>query len=254
MPIRTSKEAPRFQGSASGLERYIEDIELLCADRQKSGDAELIRWAIYYTDEKSSDTWVATRDALESPKTWEDFKKAIQDIYPEAQPDRRHTISALRAITDRFQAQGVNSEMVLAEYFREFSSTANYLVSKHRMTKCEASILFISSFPKEFRADITTQLTIKCPDVCPDDGYNLKDMDSAAQFVSYYPASSDTSASLSSHDVQLCSTDPRPHCCSVSSDTDTASNICCPAVHASPAILRLPLLWCLRTHHARVSG
>ena len=62
MPIRTSKEAPRFQGSASGLERYIEDIELLCADRQKSVDAELIRWAIYYTDEKSSDmTFVSRR-------------------------------------------------------------------------------------------------------------------------------------------------------------------------------------------------
>ena len=65
--------------------------------------------------------------------------------------------------------------MVLAEYFCEFSSTANYLVSKHCMTKCEASM---STFPKEFRANITTRLTVKCPDVRPDDGYNLKDMDS----------------------------------------------------------------------------
>ena len=70
--------------------------------------------------------------------------------------------------------------MVLAEYFCEFSSTANYLVSKHCMTKREASM---STFPKEFRANITTRLTVKCPDVCPDDGYNLKDMDSTAQFV-----------------------------------------------------------------------
>ena len=108
MPICTSKEAPRFQGAASGLECYIEDIELLCANHQKSGDVELIRWAIYYTDEKSSDTWAMTCDALDNPKTWEDFKKAIQDIYPEAQPNRWHAISALCAITDRFQAQGVN--------------------------------------------------------------------------------------------------------------------------------------------------
>jgi hypothetical protein len=183
MPICTSKEAPRFEGAASGLDHYIEDIELLCADHQKLGDAELIRWAIYYTDEKSSDTWTATRDVINNPKTWEDFKKAIQDIYPEAQPNRRHTISALCAITDHFQAQGVNAETVLAEYFREFSSTTNYLVSKHRMTKRKASILFISAFPREFRADITTRLTIKCPDIRPDDGYDLKDMDSAAQFV-----------------------------------------------------------------------
>ena len=82
MPIRTSKEVPRFQGAASRLEHYIEDIELLCADRQKSGDAELIRWAIYYTNEKSSDTWVATRDALESPKTWEDFQNLFKISTP----------------------------------------------------------------------------------------------------------------------------------------------------------------------------
>ena len=49
-----------------------------------------------------------TCDALDNPKTWEDFKKAIQDIYPEAQPNRWHAISALCAITDHFQAQGVN--------------------------------------------------------------------------------------------------------------------------------------------------
>ena len=38
-------------------------------------------------------------------------------------------------------------------------------------------------FPVSVRPDITTQLMIKCPDVRPDDGYNLKDMMNAMQFV-----------------------------------------------------------------------
>ncbi len=183
MPIRTSKEAPRFQGVASSLQRYLEDIEMICEDRQRSGAAELIKWAIYYTDEKSSETWTATKDALTEPNTWEDFKKAITEIYPEAQPDRRHTIAALRAITDRYSAQAIMSETSLAEYHREFSATAQYLISKHRMTRREASILYMSAFASGIRPDITTRLTIKCPDVRPDDGYDLKEMNSAAQFV-----------------------------------------------------------------------
>ena len=183
MPIRTSKEAPRFQGVASTLERYLEDIEMICEDRERSGDAELIKWAIYYTDEKSSETWTTTRDALTSPKTWADFRTAISEIYPEAQPDRRHTIAALRIITDRYSSQAITSEAKLAEYHREFSATAQYLMKKHRITSREASVMYMSAFASEIRPDITTRLTIKCPDVRPDDGYDLKEMNSAAQFV-----------------------------------------------------------------------
>lgn len=183
MPIRTNKEAPCFRGTAAGLERYLEDIELLCEDRQRSGDDELIRWAVYYTDEKSSDTFTAARDALSDPKTWDAFKEAIAEIYPEAQPDRRHTIAALHAVSDRFSAQIIASETTLAEYYREFSGTAQYLIGKHRMTRREASIMYMSAFPPELRPDITTRLTIKHPDTHPDDGYDLKDMNSAAQFI-----------------------------------------------------------------------
>ena len=183
MPIRTNKEAPCFQGSAAGLERYLEDIEMLCEDRQRSGDAELIRWAVYYTDEKSSEIWSTARDTLSDPKTWDAFKKVIANNYPEAQPDRRHTIAALYAISDRFSAQTVASETTLAEYYREFSGTAQYLIRKRRMTRREASIMYMSAFPSELRPEITTRLTIKHPDVHPDDGYDLKDMSSAAQFI-----------------------------------------------------------------------
>jgi len=183
MPIRSSKEAPRFQGVASSLARYLEDVELTCDDRERSADEERIKWAIYYTDEKSSEIWTATRDALKEPHGWDAFKKAIAEIYPEAQPDRRHTIAALRAITDRYSSQAITSEVTLAEYHREFSATAQYLISKHRMTGREASVMYMSAFPSEIRPDITTRLTIKCPDVRPDDGYDLKEMNNAAQFV-----------------------------------------------------------------------
>ena len=183
MPIWTSKEALRFEGSTSGLERYLEDIKLICEDRQKNEDDQLIKWGIYYTDEKSANTWTTVRDGLPKPPTWKAFKEAIQEIYPEAQLDCHHTIAALRAITNKHAAKVVSTKTGLAEYHHEFSGTANYLMSKHCMMSCEASIMYMSTFPASVRPNITAQLTIKCPDVHPDNGYNLKDMMNAAQFI-----------------------------------------------------------------------
>ena len=82
MPLRTSQDAPRFCGDANDLSRYIAEVESLCQTRQHAADAELIKWACYYTDKKSWDTWTAIRDALASPASWLDFKAAIHDMYP----------------------------------------------------------------------------------------------------------------------------------------------------------------------------
>ena len=156
---------------------------MICNDRQHSGDAELIKWAVYYTNEKLSKIWTATWDALLDPKTWDAFKEAIAEIYPKAQLDHRHTIAALYTISNHFSAHSVTSETALAKYHREFSRTAQYLIRKHHMTRREASIMYMSAFPPELRPDITTRLTIKYPDIHPDDGYDLKDMNSATQFI-----------------------------------------------------------------------
>ena len=86
-------------------------------------------------------------------------------------------------MSDHFSVHNVTSETALAEYHREFSGTAQYLIGKHCMTRCKASIMYMSTFPLELQPDITTWLMIKHPDVHPDDSYDLKDMNSAVQFI-----------------------------------------------------------------------
>ena len=99
------------------------------------------------------------------------------------QPDRRHTIAVLRAITEQYVTKRVNTESILAEYHREFAPITAYLIEMHCITRCKASVLYISTFPTEYRPGITTRLMIKCPDICPNDGYDLKEMNSTAQFI-----------------------------------------------------------------------
>ena len=59
MPLCTSQDVPWFCGDANDLSRYIAEVESLCQTRQHTTDAELIKWAHYYTDEESWDTWTA---------------------------------------------------------------------------------------------------------------------------------------------------------------------------------------------------
>ena len=81
MPLRTSQEAPSFNGAAHSLSRYLMTIEALCQDRQRTTAPELIKWAVYYADEMSEDTFVAVRDALTDPPSWDDFKHDIREAY-----------------------------------------------------------------------------------------------------------------------------------------------------------------------------
>ena len=82
MPLRTSQDAPRFCGDANDLPRYLAEVEALCHSRGRSAKIELIKWAVYYTDEASWSTFAAAQDALADPACWIEFQAAIQDLYP----------------------------------------------------------------------------------------------------------------------------------------------------------------------------
>ena len=82
MPLHTSQDALQFCGDANNLSHYIAEVESLCQTCQHATNAELIKWACYYTDEESWDTWTAVRDTLANPASWLDFKAAIHDMYP----------------------------------------------------------------------------------------------------------------------------------------------------------------------------
>ena len=82
MPLRTSQDAPCFLGTADDLPRYIAEVEELCKSRQKLSDPELVKWAVYYVDGDLWDSFALTRDALADPASWDDFKRALHEVFP----------------------------------------------------------------------------------------------------------------------------------------------------------------------------
>jgi hypothetical protein len=82
MLLCTSQGAPRFCGDVNDLPRYLTEVEDLCQSRQRMTGPERIKYVVYYTDEKSWNIWDSVREVLADPASWEDFKNAMQDLYP----------------------------------------------------------------------------------------------------------------------------------------------------------------------------
>ena len=82
MPLRSSHDRPSFAGTANDLPHYIAEVEALCQRTQRASDAELIKYAVYYTEGAAWDSFAATRDALAEPGTWDEFRAAIHGMYP----------------------------------------------------------------------------------------------------------------------------------------------------------------------------
>ena len=59
MLLRTSQAAPRFCGTPDDLPRYLEEVQGLCQSCQRAADADLIKYAVYYADESSWNTFAA---------------------------------------------------------------------------------------------------------------------------------------------------------------------------------------------------
>ena len=95
MPLRTSQAAPHFCGAPDDLPCYLEEVQGLCWSCQCAADADLIKYAVYYANESSWNTFAAVRDTLDDPKTWDGFIKAICDMYPLRQ--NAHTSLPLQA-------------------------------------------------------------------------------------------------------------------------------------------------------------
>ena len=82
MPLHTSPDVPHFCGDANDLPRYLTEVEDLCQSRQQMTGPECIKYAVYYTDKSSWNIWDSAREVLADPASWEDFKSAMQDLYP----------------------------------------------------------------------------------------------------------------------------------------------------------------------------
>jgi hypothetical protein len=184
MPLANSRDAPRFSSDAYGFKAFFEDVEEL-ASRAKLSDKDKITWACRYAGAERS-SWEQTpcmaKDQTEEP-TWDQFKKEVETCYPHLCGNRRYTIHDLESLISRTKDFREMSREEFGEYYRRFLTYTSYLIENDRLSPRERNRDYLRGFPQPFRRKIVERLSIKKPDVLPDDGYKFADIHEAAQFT-----------------------------------------------------------------------
>ena len=71
----------------------------------------------------------------------------------------------------------------LGTYNRQFSTYSGFLIERDRLSLRERDHLYLKGFPHSIRIPILRRLSIREPDVVPDDGYPFESIHEAAVFV-----------------------------------------------------------------------
>jgi len=184
MPMSNSRDAPRFSPEPNSFDYFFEDVAEL-AQRAGLSEADTIKWAIRYAGAES-ESWrqVSCLAPGRAPApTFAEFKEEVRRVYPHLSASRRYTHEDLERLVARTQDYVGMTRDDFGDYYRRFITYTAYLISKDRLSKRERNTYYLRGFPQPVRARVLQRLSVKKPDVLPDEGYDFDDIHEAASFV-----------------------------------------------------------------------
>ena len=180
MPLSNSRDAPRFSSDPHAFDYFFEDVEDL-AKRATLSDADTIRWAIRYASSES-ECWRPIASARPAP-TFKEFQEGVRKVYPHLSTTRRYTHEDLERLVERTREYHNMTRDDFGDYYRRFLTYTTYLISSNRLSERERNSSYLRGFPQPVRSRILQRLSVKKPDVQPDDGYEFNDIHEAASFA-----------------------------------------------------------------------
>ena len=184
MPMSNSRDALRFSPEPSSFDYFFEDVAVL-AQRASLSETDTIKWAIRYAGAES-ESWrqVPCLVPGRAPApTFKEFQEEVRKVYPHLSASRRYTHEDLERLVDRTRDFRDMTRDDFGDYYRRFITYTAYLISKDRLSKRERNSYYLRGFPQPIRARILQRLSVKKPDVLPDEGYDFEDIHEAASFV-----------------------------------------------------------------------
>ncbi|KAH8793119.1 hypothetical protein DL96DRAFT_1483574, partial [Flagelloscypha sp. PMI_526] len=160
-PERTHKHAPSFKKDVLySLQLFFEELEKLFKARDVEmakaptsaaamTDEEKIEKAVEYLDGETMFEWrELSVYAQKASKTWDQFKEAIYDQYPESDPkrSRRYTIGDMHSLIGKTVASGIYTVKELGEFARQYFAITNKLLDSKEIGNPEVLKGFINAF------------------------------------------------------------------------------------------------------------
>ena len=176
-------KAPRFDTDPISAKVFFDSVKEL-GTRAGLSDDKVIEWAIRYAGSHgiSWDRVPECRKATAAQK-FDQFRVEVLKLYPTLDEESRYTLHDLDALVDRFRALSRMTCESYGEYSRLFTACTGFLIDKGRLSDREASRFFLRGLPGNLHTPVLNRLTIRRPDVLPDIGYVLADIQEAALFV-----------------------------------------------------------------------
>ena len=184
MPMSNSRDAPRFSSDPNAFEYFFEDVKELVT-RAGLQDADAIKWALRYASSES-ESWrhiACLAPGVDPAPTFDEFKEEVRKVYPHLSTTRRYTHEDLERLIARTREYLDMTRDDFGEYYRRFITYTAYLLSNDRLSNRERNAYYLRGFPQPIHTRILQRLTIKKPDVLPDEGYEFQDIHDAASFI-----------------------------------------------------------------------
>lgn len=181
MPARTHYSAPNFDGEPAKIRRYFRDLESLFLHAEINDDKQKITYACVYTSHDVEDLWSGLPQAEADPAVYEEFKKAVIELYGEAAEGRTYTIQDLYDLVRESGGIGVSTDADLLEYYRNFLRIAAYLSREGGVGEGHRGAAFIRGLGPTLEKRVRDYLLIRLPAHNAKDPYKEEDVLQAAK-------------------------------------------------------------------------
>jgi len=181
--MRHERAAPVFDNTKPReLPRFFDDLELLM-DRALVQSADKKKQVLRYVDFDTEQIWKTFPEYNDGTKTYDDFKTAIIDHYPDAAGDFVYSLRDIDLLVGERQRLGVNTSKDLSDYHLQFMAITSWLIDKEQLGKLEQQRAYVRGFQPQLLTSIMNRLQLKNPDHHPNIPHNVKDVYEAARFI-----------------------------------------------------------------------
>ena len=190
MPLTLSRNAPVFSSDYIEFGNFFDNVSELI-DRAGLKDPDKITWAVRYAGSEAESWKQLPCMVSKDPKTFATFREQVTSLYPTLNEDHRYTNADLTRLVDFTRMNGEMTRDDLGIYLRKFQAISGFLIAKERLYPRDRNLQCLRGFPGPMKKVMQRHLDVQKPQTRPSDGYEVRDIQKAADWFFDLPEGDD---------------------------------------------------------------
>ena len=200
MPLRGSKEAPRFSSDKPrDIDMYIDEFEELATSKDLGND-DKFKYFLRYADSDARDHWEQCKNYKVD---WQLFKDEVKKLYLGDTEQQRYTIGDLEKVYE--EHRDLRSISDLVAFHREATKILGHLLKQKKISTIEQNRLYLEGIQGSLRKDVIFRLSILKPNIHKGGPYEIADVYASAQFVLQGRTATSSTTSLATSSLRVAS-------------------------------------------------